>query len=76
MTDLETIDRLCGVIEAQAEIIKKQAFYISEVLTVDEAISDMLEAERSDIDDTIDFLKKKMQPVHSKPESYRQVENP
>ncbi len=38
MTNTELIDRLCSLLESQAEIIREQAFYIEQVLDVDEAV--------------------------------------
>lgn len=38
MTNTELIDRLCTLLESQAEIIREQALYIEQVLDVDEAV--------------------------------------
>lgn len=38
MTNIELIDRLCGLVESQAAIIREQAFFIEQILCVDEEV--------------------------------------
>lgn len=50
MNSTELIDRLCAVVEEQAEIIRKQALLIEEQLAVDEEVKKQFAAQRDDVD--------------------------
>ena len=65
MTTLELIDRLCAVTEAQAEIIREQALFIEEQLTVDEECKKKFAAKRKQIEDELDILEYGMRPIHN-----------
>lgn len=65
MTQLEIIDRLCAVVEAQSDIIRKQAFFIEEQLAVDEAIKNEFAKQRESVDNELDILELSMRPIHN-----------
>lgn len=50
MTNLETIERLCAVVEKQSKIIKEQAAFIEEQLSVDEAVKAVFSEKRNSVD--------------------------
>ena len=56
MSNIEVIDCLCAVVEMQSAIIKKQAFFIEEQLTVDDEIKEGFRREREAIDSKLDVL--------------------
>lgn len=56
MNNLELIDRLCAVVEMQSAIIREQAFFIEEQLTVDTAIKGEFAEKRNRIDGEIASL--------------------
>lgn len=62
MTMLETIDRLCAVTTAQADIIREQAKFIEEQLTVDEAIKRSFAKKREAVDDELDLIEHGLRP--------------
>ncbi|MBQ9229094.1 MAG: hypothetical protein IJ168_09735 [Eubacterium sp.] len=46
----EIIDRLCAVVQTQADIIREQSVFIEEQLTVDEAIKQNFADKRQAVD--------------------------
>ena len=46
----EIIDRLCAVVQTQADIIREQSVFIEEQLTVDEAITHNFADKRQAVD--------------------------
>ncbi len=50
MAQIETIERLCAIVQAQSEIIREQALVIEEWLAVDDALRVSLAAEREAVD--------------------------
>lgn len=65
MTNIEIIDRLCAVVEAQSAIIRKQAFFIGEQLAVNEEIKKEFAMQCDAVDDEIDALEFSMRPIHN-----------
>lgn len=65
MTTLETIDRLCAVTSAQADIIREQAAFIEEQLTVDEEIKRSFAEKRKAVDDELDLIEYGMRPYRN-----------
>ena len=62
MTTLETIFRLCAVVQAQSDIIREQATFIEEQLTVDAEIAGAFAEKRRKVDDEIDLLECGLSP--------------
>lgn len=56
MDRLELIVRLCDICEMQAAIIREQATFIEEQLSVDEAIKKRYADKRADVNERIDWL--------------------
>ena len=56
MSNLEIIDRLCAVTQAQSDIIREQATFIEEQLTVDAEIKKQFADKRKAVDDELDAL--------------------
>ena len=56
MSNLEIIDRLCAVTQAQSDIIREQATFIEEQLTVDAEIKKQFSDKRKAVDDELDLL--------------------
>lgn len=56
MSNIEVIDCLCAVVEMQSAIIKKQAFFIEEQLTVDDEIKESFRRECEAIDSKLNVL--------------------
>lgn len=65
MNALELIDRLCAVTEAQAQIIKEQAFFIENCKTIDEEAKKKFADLREPVDAELDLLEIKLRPIHS-----------
>lgn len=53
MNDLEVIDKLCAIIGAQADIIREQALFIDEHLSVDEEAKKTYADKRSELEGEI-----------------------
>ena len=62
MTQTELIDRLCSVVEKQAQIIKEQALFIEEQLAVDEAVKEGFSKKREAVDDELDIIEYGLRP--------------
>ncbi len=60
MTTTELIDRLCAVTAMQADIIRKQALFIENCLTVDREAKESFEAMRRPAEDELDLLEYEM----------------
>lgn len=56
MNNLELIDRLCTVAETQARIIREQALFIEEQLTVDDEIKKKFAEQRETVDTELNSL--------------------
>lgn len=56
MDRLELIVRLCDICEMQAAIIREQATFIEEQLSVDEAIKKRYADKRAAVNERIDWL--------------------
>lgn len=65
MNSTELIDRLCAVVEEQAEIIRKQALFIEEQLAVDEEVKKQFAAQRDDVDTELDLIEVGLRPFHN-----------
>lgn len=65
MTQAELIDRLCSVVEKQAQIIKEQALFIEEQLTVDQAIKEGYAKKREAVDDELDIIEYGLRPFRN-----------
>lgn len=65
MNSLELIDRLCAVTEAQADIIRKQAFFIENCKTIDEETKKHYADLRGPVDAELDILEFKLCPIHN-----------
>ena len=63
MNTLEIIDRLCAVTTAQADIIREQAFFIENVLTVDEEAREKFAALRKPVEAELDLLEYQLRPI-------------
>ena len=60
MNRLELIDRLCAICEMQSEIIREQATFIEEQLSVDDAIKKRYAARRSIVETEIESLERRL----------------
>lgn len=65
MTTLETIDRLCTVVEAQAKLIREQATFIEEQLAVEEEIKQSFSERREVIDNELDLIEIGLRPIRN-----------
>lgn len=65
MTKLELIDRLCAIAEMQSRIIREQAIFIEEQISVDMALKERFAQKRNEIDSELDLLEYRMQPIHN-----------
>lgn len=64
-TALELIDRLCAVTEAQAKIIREQAFFIENCLAVDAEAKKKFADLRETVDAEFDLSKVMLRPLHN-----------
>jgi len=71
VTKLELIDRLCAISEMQAKIIREQAIFIEEQLSVDSAMKEHFAKKRDEIDSELDVLEYCMRPIHNTSEGTR-----
>lgn len=65
MTKLELIDRLCAIAEMQSKIIREQAIFIEQQLSVDKEAKRSFAAKRDKIDSELDLLEYQMQPIRN-----------
>ena len=65
MTPMELVDRLCAVTAKQADIIREQAFFIENVLTVDDEARKKFAAMREPVDAELDDLEYQLRPFHN-----------
>lgn len=65
MNSAELIDRLCSVVEAQADIIREQALFIENQLAVDEEVKKHFAARRDDVDAELDLIEVGLRPIHN-----------
>lgn len=65
MNALELIDRLCAVAEAQAKIIREQAFFIENCRAVDAEARRRFAALRDPVTAELDLLEYKLRPIHN-----------
>ena len=65
MSNLEIIDRLCAVTQAQSDIIREQATFIEEQLTVDAEIKKQFAEKRKAVDDELDLIEYGMRPYRN-----------
>jgi len=65
MTQLELIDCLCNIMEMQSKIIREQALFIEEQLTVDDAIKREFAKKRIAVDDELDRVEYNMRSFHN-----------
>lgn len=65
MTKLELIDRLCAIVEMQSRIIREQAIFIEEQISVDQALKEHFAKKRDEIDSELDLLEYQMRPIHN-----------
>lgn len=56
MNATETIDRLCEVVSMQADIIRKQAFFIAQMSAVDEETKKEFDDDRRKAEDELKLL--------------------
>lgn len=63
MSNLEIIDRLCAFTQAQSDIIREQATFIEEQLTVDAEIKKRFADKRKTVDDELDLLEHGLRPL-------------
>lgn len=64
-TALELIDRLCAVAEAQARIIREQAYLIENCLVIDTETEKKFADLRQPVDAELDALKYHFRPFHN-----------
>lgn len=65
MKSLELIDRLCGVVEEQARIIREQAFFIENCKTIDEETKKKYADLREPALDELDIIEFRLRPFHN-----------
>ncbi len=65
MTQLELIDCLCNIMEMQSKIIREQALFIEEQLTVDDALKREFAKKRIAVDDELDRVEYNMRSFHN-----------
>lgn len=65
MKSPELIDRLCSVVEAQAKIIREQALFIENQLSVDEEAKKQFAVRRDEIDAELDLIEVGLRPYHN-----------
>lgn len=73
MNNLELIDRLCTVTETQARIIREQALFIEEQLTVDDEIKKKFAEQRETVDSELDSLGVGLRPFRNGTSAERRV---
>ena len=73
MNNLELIDRLCTVTETQARIIREQALFIEEQLTVDDEIKKKFAEQRETVDSELDSLGVGLRPFRNGASAERRV---
>lgn len=65
MNLLELVDRMCAVTEQMARIIRKQAFFIENCLSVDETVKAEFAALRKPVETELDLLEVRLRPIHN-----------
>lgn len=65
MSAAELIDRLCAVVEAQANIIREQGLFIENQLAVDDEVKKQFAAQRDDVDTELDLIEVGLRPFHN-----------
>ncbi len=73
MNNLELIDRLCTVAETQARIIREQALFIEEQMTVDDEIKKKFAEQRETVDSELDSLGVGLRPFRNGASAERRV---
>lgn len=64
-TALELIDRLCAVTEAQAKIIREQAYFIENCLAVDAEAKKQYAEMRQPVDAELDIIEYQLRPFNN-----------
>lgn len=65
MNTLELIDRLCAVTEEMSRIIRKQAFFIENCTSVDDAVKAEFAALRKPVETELDLIEIGLRPIHN-----------
>ena len=65
MNLLELVDRLCAVTEAQAPIIREQAYCIDKCLAVDAETKKHFAALRKPVETELDIIEYRLRPIHN-----------